>query len=105
MLVWWPFCDFFFKNVVLALVKLIIPEKRHMIKKWKKWRSYTFSLCNSDNSATVPRAAKMELEALVFKSCTFYISQKQNRDRMRKKVKQTKNKKNVKNDGKMEVGG
>ena len=51
------------------------------------------------------RAAKMELEALVFKSCTFYISQKQNRDRMRKKVKRTKNKKNVKNDGKMEVAG
>ena len=105
MLVWWPFCGFFFKNVVLALVKLIIPEKRHMIKKWKKWRSCTFSLCNSDNSVTMKRAAKMELEALVFKSCTFYISQKQNRDRMRKKVKRTKNKKHVKNYGKMEVAG
>ena len=52
---------------------------------------------------TMKRAAKMELEAIVFKSCTFYISQKQNRDRMRKKVKRTKNKKNVKNDGKMGV--
>ena len=51
------------------------------------------------------RAAKIELEALAFKSCTNYISQKQNLDRMRKKVKQTKNKKNVKNDGKMDVAG
>ena len=51
------------------------------------------------------RAAKIELEALAFKSCTNYISQKQNLERMRKKVKQTKNKKNVKNDGKMEVAG
>ena len=47
----------------------------------------------------------MELGAFVFKSCTSYLSQKQNRDRMRKNVKQTKNKKNVKNDGKMDVAG
>ena len=68
-------------------------------------RNCAFSLCKSHNYGAMTRRAKIELEALVFKSCTFYISQKQNRDRMRKKVKQTKNKKNVKNDGKMEVAG
>ena len=36
VLVWGPFCDFFFRIVILALVKLIIPEKGHMINKWKK---------------------------------------------------------------------
>ena len=49
------------------------------------------------------RAAKIELEALAFKSCTNYISQKQNLERMRKRVKQTKNKEKVKNDEKTDV--
>ena len=51
------------------------------------------------------RAAKIELEALAFKSCTNYISQKQNLERMRKKVKQTKNIKKVQNDEKVDDAG
>ena len=49
------------------------------------------------------RAAKIELEALVFNSCTNYLGQKQNLERMRKIVKQTKNNTNMKHYEKMDV--
>ena len=49
------------------------------------------------------RGAKIGLEALALKSCANYISQKQNLERMRKRVKQTKNKKKANNYEKMDV--
>ena len=39
------------------------------------------------------RGAKIELNTLVFKSCTNYLSRKQNLERTRKRAKQKKNKK------------
>ena len=33
VIVWWPFCDFFFKNLIPALVKLMISFKDDMSKK------------------------------------------------------------------------
>ena len=48
------------------------------------------------------KGAKIDLDALALKSCTNSLSQKQNLERMRKKVKRTKNEKGEENGTKMD---
>ena len=56
-----------------------------------------FSLWNNYISGAMRRGAQIELNTLVFKSCTNYLSHKQNLERRRKIAKQKKNKKKWKN--------